>query len=297
MDSAEHGSTIRKPFIDHVHELQVRLTWIVVAVVVASVAGYLMNEKLLALIQKPLGETLYYTSPTGGFSFVFKMSVVFGIVASLPVITLHLLGFTKPLIKRGHRWIIVKFITCSMILAACGVLFAYLVSLPAALNFLTNFGGQQIESLITADEYFNFALAYIGGFAVLFQLPLLMLLMNRIKPMKPSQMMKGQRYVIIGSFVVAAILTPTPDPVNQAIMAIPVIVLYQLSILLVMWANWRHKAPSTKQQWETVVVTPKVIRSPKKVAKPILSMVEIVPVEEPPRLVKPAPRLIDMVVT
>lgn len=230
-----------KTFIEHLHELQIRLTWIVLAVIVCGGAAYAVHEQLLAVVQRPLGQTLYYTSPTGGFSFLFKLCAVAGIVLALPVILYHLFKFLGPLLNRTHRLDIAAFTLWSLNLAYAGVLFAYMVSLPAALHFLAKFGGDSIQSLITADEYFNFALAYLGGFAILFQLPLIVLFINRIKPLSPKKMIGAQRYIILGSFVIAAILTPTPDPVNQAIMAIPVVLLYQVSVVLVLILNHSSK--------------------------------------------------------
>lgn len=229
--------TVRKTFLAHVHELQLRLTWAVLAIMACGIGAYSFHQPILDLVQRPLGETLYYTSPTGGFSFLFKMCAVAGIVMALPVILYQLFKFLGPLLNRQHRLDIVTYTLWSINLAYAGVLFAYLVSLPAALHFLAKFGGDNIQGLITADAYFNFALAYLGGFAVLFQLPLIILFTNRIKPLKPSQMMAGQRYIILGSFIIAAILTPTPDPVNQAIMAVPVVLLYQVSIVMVWLLN------------------------------------------------------------
>ncbi len=239
MNGAE--SAIRKPFIEHVYELRKRALISVLAIMAGGLAGYMIHESLLNVIQKPLGQTLFYTSPTGGFSFIFKLCLLFGLVVALPVIVYQLLKFLSPLIKQVTKRFILLCLLCSVFLAIIGVLFAYFISLPAALHFLTSFGGQDIQALITADAYFNFALAYIGGFAVLFQLPLILLLINRAKPLKPGPLMRFQRYVLLGSFIIAAVLTPTPDPINQAMMAVPVILLYQISIVLIWLVNMKPK--------------------------------------------------------
>jgi sec-independent protein translocase protein TatC len=241
MNRVKKDHTVQKPFIDHLHELQIRLTWSVLAIVALGIGAYTMNEQLLSIIQEPLGQTLYYTSPTGGFSFIFKLCAVAGIVAALPVLLYHLFKFMGPLLERRHGLTILAFVMWGVNMAFAGILFAYFFSLPAALHFLAKFGGENIQSLITADEYFNFALAYLAGFAVLFQLPLVILFINRIKPLKPGRMMSAQRYIILISFVIAAILTPTPDPINQAIMAVPVILLYQVSIALVIAINYSSR--------------------------------------------------------
>jgi len=122
-----------------------------------------------------------------------------------------------------------------------GVSFAYFVSLPAALYFLGEFGSAQVQSLISTDAYFSFVTRYLLGFGILFQLPLILLLVNAISPMSPRHLMWYQRYVIVLSFVLAAIITPTPDPLNQAIMAVPVILLYQVSVLGIWFINRRRK--------------------------------------------------------
>jgi sec-independent protein translocase protein TatC len=235
---------ISKPLIEHLNELRSRLVWVVLTLAASGIAAFVIHDKLLAIVQKPLGETLYYTSPAGGLNFLIKLCFTFAVIASLPVIMYHILKFLNPLLERTHKRAVVRYIFASIILAYGGVVFAYLVSLPAALHFLSNFGGEDIASLITADEYYNFALAYLLGFAVLFQLPVVALFINRIKPLKPGGMMKFQRWLILASFVVAAILTPTPDPINQLIMAAPAVVLYQVSLILVWLINLRRKVPA-----------------------------------------------------
>lgn len=250
--ASRHGPTTKKPFIEHVHELQKRLTWSVLAIAIGGGIAYGFHESLLALVQRPLGQTLYYTSPTGGFSFLFKICLSAGFVLALPVIIYHIFGFLGPLLKRRHRATIVAYTLWSFNLAYAGVLFAYFISLPAALHFLAKFGGGGVQSLITVDEYFNFALAYLAGFAILFQLPLLILFTNRISPLKPSKMMGAQRFVILISFIVAAVLTPTPDPFNQFLMAAPAIALYQVGIVLVLIVNRKKRSRRSRANIERV---------------------------------------------
>lgn len=168
---------------------------------------------------------------------MIQLCVSFGVVITMPVIFYNLTKFVSPLLKKSQKKYVLRYSIYSILLAYSGVLFAYFISLPAALNFLTNFGGENVSSLITVDEYYSFALAYLLGFAILFQLPIIILFINKIKPLKPSGMMRAQKWVIVISFAVAAILTPTPDPINQTIMALPAVVLYQLGIVLVWFAN------------------------------------------------------------
>src|SRR5690606_28664353 len=106
------------------------------------------------------------------------------------------------------RKLVIVYSVLSFFMAIIGVVFAYFVSLPAALHFLMGFSNETISSLVGVNEYYNFALAYLLGYALLFQLPIIISFINRIKPLNPGGMMKAQRWVILGSFIVAAILTP-----------------------------------------------------------------------------------------
>lgn len=228
-----------QPLSEHVRELRRRLIYIVAALLLGSTVGYAMNGSLFRLIKRPLREQLYYTTPMGGFNAIIKISILFGVIVTVPVLVYQLGKFLSPAFKR--RVHITRIIFPPVILAAAGVLFAYFVSLPASLHFLANVNSQDLQSLITVNEYLNFVFAYVAGFALLFQLPLIMLFINRIKPQRPAGLMHIQRYVILSSFIVAAALTPTPDPINQIIMASPIILLYQFSIVLIWLVNRRDK--------------------------------------------------------
>lgn len=230
-----------KPFLAHIHELRNRIVWSLLALLVGSGVSYGIHQQLTNLIQKPLNKTLYFTSPAGGLNFLVKLCITFGIIFALPVVLFQIVKFFYPLLEKQHKKAVLPYLACSVVLAYSGVLFGYFVSLPNALQFLSSFGGPTVDALITVDEYYNFVLAYLLGFALLFQLPIIVLFMNRIKPLKPGSMMGAQRYIILGSFVLAAILTPTPDPINQTIMALPAVILYQASIFLVWWVNRRRK--------------------------------------------------------
>ena len=125
------------PFIEHVHEFRMRLMVVLFFVVLFSGVAYSFNEQILYLLQKPLGQTLYFSSPTGGFSFLFKMCAVAGLIMALPVALYNVFAFLGPLIRKRQRLTILKYAIWSFIMAYAGILFAYFISLPAALHFLT----------------------------------------------------------------------------------------------------------------------------------------------------------------
>jgi len=230
---------------DHLSELRTRVFWAALVLTIGTVVGFIIHERLFAILQRPYGSELYYTSPTGSFNFIIKLAIGFGAVLATPVAVYQVLRFVDPVTKLGLKTTL-KASFASIALAIGGASFAYFVSLPAAIHFLTNFGGDLIQPLISADEYFSFAAAYVFGFALLFQLPIVFAIINKVKPLKPSKMMKYQRHLIVGSAIVAAILTPTPDPINQMIMAVPIIILYQFTIFYIMFTNWRSRPRARK---------------------------------------------------
>ena len=279
----------------HLAELRTRLFWCSSALLLATGLGFSMQDRLLDILQAPLNHVLYYTSPAGGFGFVFKVALSFGFVLTLPIIMYHIVKFISPAFSFKKRTI-VFFLFSSAILALGGAAFAYFLSLPAALRFLTNFGGDNISALITADEYFNFALAYVLGFAALFQLPLIISITDRIYPLTPRKMMGAQRYLILGSFIIAAILTPTPDPMNQALMAAPIVVLYQLAIVWI-WIKSIARPKSAKRPVavtkEAPAVTLKPVRPVVATHKPVVTAAQSIPkpVQAPAHIV-PSPQVI-----
>ncbi len=226
-----------KTFLEHLEELRSRLMWSVLVLVLGGIVGYAIHQTIFKLLIRPLNKPLYYTSPAGGLDFLIKICIFFGFICALPVLVYNFLKFLEPALPNHARKGMLRILLSSMILAIFGICFAYFISLPAALYFLASLGNGEITALISANEYLSFVMIYLAGFAALFQLPLILLFINRLRPWRPSQLMKFQGYVILASFIIAAILTPTPDPLNQTIMAVPIIVLYEVSVGLIWIKN------------------------------------------------------------
>lgn len=233
---------------EHLEEFRKRLIISIVALFIGGALGYVYRDYILAVLIKPLNQQLYYTSPAGGFDFLVKVCVFVGFLFAIPILVYQLLKFLSPAVPTHVTYKTSRVLLASVLLAIMGACFAYFVSLPAALHFLNNFSEGPVNSLITANEYFNFVMIYVVGFAALFQMPLILLFINKITPLSPKKLMKNQRFVILGSFVIAAFLTPTPDPFNQALMAAPMIALYQSSIGVVWSSNKRTKKKEKKKQ-------------------------------------------------
>jgi sec-independent protein translocase protein TatC len=225
----------RQPFLHHLYELRRRLAWVAGVFVLGSSAGYVWHEPLIELLQHPLGEKLYYNAPGGGFSFVTNVSIFAGMLLAVPVIMYQLIKFIEPAFNPEQRkWSMTKFLMASVILAAIGFVFAYLVVLPSSLKFFAGFSTDSVESLISASDYLRFVTGCLVTFAFVFQIPLVFLLIDRnITPLPPKTLGKYRRHVIVASLAIALALPFTFDPITMGILATPMILLYEVSILLI----------------------------------------------------------------
>lgn len=247
-------------FLDHIRELRSRLFWIVFTIVLVSAAGFQFKDWLIAVVMDPLhGQKLVYLTPGGGFSFIFTLCIYFGVLVAIPVIVYQIYRFLQPLLQRSSRRLIVTFMALSCLLAVGGAAFGYFVTIPAALDFLATFAGDAVTPNLTADSYLNFVVAYVLGLALLFQLPLLLFLFDHVRPFPPGSLLSTQRFVIVGATIVAAIITPTPDAVNMAIVAVPIIAIYQFGVVAVFA---RHRARIRSQKRAQSVQHPMVHDEP-----------------------------------
>ncbi|MBH2007547.1 twin-arginine translocase subunit TatC [Candidatus Saccharibacteria bacterium] len=238
--TAELVGSDKQTFLEHIYELRSRIVWVALTLIIGSAVGFQYHDFLVSIVIAPLhGEKLVYLTPGGGFSFIFTVCLYFGALLTIPVVIYHIYRFLQPVLGKTSRRLVAGIIFTSILLAASGVLFGYFVAVPAAIEFLSTFAGEAVTPNLTAESYLNFVVAYMVGLAALFQLPLLLYIFDYVKPFPPGSLWASQRFVIVGSFIAAAIITPTPDVVNQLIIAVPIIVMYQLGVVAV---AMRHKA-------------------------------------------------------
>lgn len=233
----------RQPFIAHVRELRQRLMVVALSVVGFTAFGFLHVDTLITILLNPSHtQEFIYTSPGGGFDFTFRICLYFGLAASVPVFIYNVLRYFEPLVIWVSKRYMMYVFFWSCALTAMGIAFAYFISLPAALTFLLNeFTTERISALLSVQDYLSFVIIYLVGSALLFQIPLVLLFFNSVKPLKPRKLISYQRYVILISFVLAAIITPTSDVINLLIMAVPIIIMYQVGVTLIWVSNFRNR--------------------------------------------------------
>lgn len=231
------------PFLEHLYELRRRLFFIAISVVGWSIAGYGVQQQIIELLLKPAkGQQFIYTSPGGGFDFLFRVTIYVGIVCSFPVIIYQLLRFLEPVIKDGIKFAALSSVA-SALLAFAGMSFGYLFGLPSALDFLLHqFKTEQISALITIQAYMSFVSLFLFGCAFIFQVPLILFLINRVSRLKTRTLlsMRIESWVITVSFVIAAIVNPSPRAQDMCMLALPMILAYHLGVAAVWYTNKYH---------------------------------------------------------
>lgn len=247
---AEIAQREKLPLIEHLKELRRRLFIVAACVAVGSAVAYGLEQKLIDVLLRPShGQHFIYTSPLGGMNFLFSVCLDIGLVLSTPVIIYQILAFIQPLMQDTTRRFLLFAAGATGTVAIIGVLFGYFIGLPQALHFLLHqFTTVQVRPLITIQSYMSFVAMYLFGSALMFQMPLILLFINRIKPLKPGGLFKYERHLIIAAFIIAFIMNPTPNIVDQLLVVLPIIVTYQLGIGLVWLANRRKISPDWLQQ-------------------------------------------------
>jgi sec-independent protein translocase protein TatC len=230
----------RMGLLEHLNELRKRLVWIFVAVILCTVIGFLFAESLLDYLLVPyaqatntVGETTLQTlRPTEGLETYFKVSLLFGAVLAMPVILVQFWLFVSPGLKPGEKRYIYIFVPSSLILFVVGMAFAWFVLAPAAIFFLANFMPQVFTTDWTSQEYISFVLRLIFWLGVSFQLPIIVYFLSRVGFVTARMLLDQWRIAIVLIAIVAAIITPSIDPVTMLLTMAPLVVLYILSIAL-----------------------------------------------------------------
>ena len=228
----------RSALREHLYELRVRLLIVVAGFLSFSAIGYLVRKPLTHYLITPLHQSVYFTTPQGGFEFFMRVIMTVGIIGAVPIATYQLLRFVEPAIgKKFRRAFMHRMFAASIFLVIVGVLFGYFIVLPTTLEFFGGFAGNQIHPLISANDYLTLVLGVLATFALIFQLPLIISIIDHIKPLTPDQLTRYRRHVLVGSLILAVLLPFTYDPLTQFIMAAPIIGLYEASVLVVRFSH------------------------------------------------------------
>lgn len=234
-DSSEDGGDKddgSMSILAHLEELRWRLIRSIIAVIVCSGICYYFIEDIMAFISQPVGK-LYYLQPSEAFFTYLKVSICCGFILALPMVFYQLWCFVLPALTIKERYIAAVIVPSSVILFLSGLAFSFFLVMPAALKFFGGFGSESLLPMFSVARYFDFLFSFILPFGFVFELPLVVVIAAKLGLLSSKFLGEKQRYVIFFSFVIGAIITPTPDIFTQSMIALPMIVLYELSYLIV----------------------------------------------------------------
>ena len=238
------------PLTSHLKELRKRLILSFIAVGVGFVICYAFSDTLFDILAKPLmkimpaGTSLIFISVAEAFFTYMKVGFIAGIILASPFVLYQIWAFVAPGLYRHEKRYVFPFVLGGSFFFALGVLFGYFVAIPVGFRFLLGYATDFIKPMPSMKEYLTFSVKFLLGFGIVFEFPVVLVLLARIGIIDSKMLAKQRRYAILLVFIVAAAVTPSPDLLTQVLTAIPLIALYELSILLSKIFGKKKKEPA-----------------------------------------------------
>jgi sec-independent protein translocase protein TatC len=218
---------VEMSLFDHLEELRLRIFYSLIAVVVGMIGCLIAVKPLVKLLEVPAQGVKFLQLAPGEYFFVsLKVAGYSGLVLSSPFILYQIIQFVLPGLTRRERRILGPVVLGSSVLFVGGLVFAYLLLIPAALRFFINYGADVVEQIWSIDKYFEFVLLLLFSTGLAFQIPIIQLLLGNLGIVSSQKMLEGWRYVIMGAVILGAVLTPSTDPLTQSLLAGAVLGLY-----------------------------------------------------------------------
>ncbi len=216
-------------FISELHK-SARL--LLISVVTLTVVLFLLSSGLIVSLQNHLHEKLYFFSVAGPFLAHVKVAFFGSLYLLMPLLTYVLWkAMGKPFGVTGRR--LYLFVAATCLLFYAGTLFCYMVTLPFGVKFLLSYQSKNLKAVISIGRFVNFVTIFILAFGVIFELPVFMIFSNQVGLISRQAFERNRRFAILGIAILAAVLTPTPDAVNMALMGVPLYMLYEAGILII----------------------------------------------------------------
>jgi len=232
----ENPKEVEMSFLDHLEELRWRIIYSLIGIVIGTIIAWIfidfLIDNILLIPAKQANFKLQNLRPFGQLFIYFQVAIIVGLILSIPNVFYHIWKFISPALKEKERKYVTGIVVFTTFCFICGVVFAYFVMLPLTLKFAAQFGSATIENNFSIDEYFSIVLSVILGAGLVFELPMLSFFLSKIGILNPTFMRKYRRHALVTILIFAAILTPGTDPVSQIILAIPLVILYEISILV-----------------------------------------------------------------
>jgi len=242
-------------FLEHLDDLRKRLFYSFLAIIFTIFPAWFFHKQIFEILEKPVkpylppGETLAYTKLTEPFMVYIKVSFLAALFVTMPFLFFQFWKFVAPGLYQKEKKYVIPFVLLTTIFFAAGGIFAYFIVFPFACRFFLGMGAE-FQPVIKMDEYFSLAIRVILGIALVFELPTLVFFLSRMGLITAKWMSKKFKYAFLAIFIIAAIITPTPDPITQSIVAVPMLALYGISILIALLSEKRKKEKAKESESE-----------------------------------------------
>lgn len=204
-----------------------------VYILVFSIISYFFSDYFFRILQKPIGIPLVYYNLADGFFTYVRVALYCGLFFSVPVIFFELWKVFAPYVFPDYRNYSVRFVLASSILFSIGALICYFILLPSGINFLLDYQTEQIKPVISVTSYLSLAFAFLLGFGLIFELPLIMFILGRAGVVTGKFLNRNRRFAVLIIAILSAVITPTPDVYNMMLMMLPLWGLYEVSVVVV----------------------------------------------------------------
>jgi sec-independent protein translocase protein TatC len=218
--------------VDHLQELRNRLIKAALAVAVGASASYLYAAEMVSLLTAPAGK-LYYMNPAEAFFAYIKVSVVAGFLLALPVVLYQAWAFTVPALANKERRASLFLVPSSVVLFFAGIGSSYFFVLPAGIKFFMGYASDVLQPMFSLGQYLSFVISFVLPFGFIFELPLFILVLAQFGIISSRFLIRKRKIVLLLAFVIGGVVSPTPDVVSQTMMALPLLVLYEISLRIV----------------------------------------------------------------
>jgi len=225
------------PLTSHLQELRKRLILSFIAIGVGFALCYALADSLFNILAAPLlkmmpaGGSLIFISVAEAFFTYMKVAFIAGLMLSSPFVLYQIWAFVAPGLYRHEKRYVIPFVLAGSCFFAFGILFGYYVAIPVGFKFLLGYATDLIKPMPSMKEYLSFSIKFLLAFGIVFEFPVVLVLLARIGVVRAETLAKKRKYAILLIFIFAAVMTP-PDLISQVLMALPLIGLYELSILL-----------------------------------------------------------------
>jgi sec-independent protein translocase protein TatC len=230
------SSDIEMSFLDHIEELRWRIIYALIGVVIFTIAAWIFIDPIIEFVLlKPARDanaSLQNLRPFGQLFLYIQVAIIVGIIASLPNIFYQLWQFIAPALRKREQKYILWIVFFSTFCFLLGITFAYFVMLPLTMKFAAQFGTAEIANEFAIDEYMSIIISVMLAAGLVFELPMVSFFLSKLGILTPKFMRTYRRHAIVIILVLAAFLTPGADPVSQVILAVPLVLLYEISIFI-----------------------------------------------------------------